>query len=219
MNILVVSPHPDDETLGAGGSLQRLERNGHQTFWLNVTDISEQLGYKAEQVKAREKQIEKIKRFYKFTDFYNMKLDTTRLDQYEDRVIIKKISDYFNEIKPEWIFLPDYNDAHSDHKTVFDWVYACTKVFRNSSIKRIMTMEILSETNFGRPENPFSPNFYIDISDYMDQKIEAVQIYESEIEAHPFPRSIEVIKSLGILRGSEAGKFYAEAFRVIKIIE
>lgn len=117
--------------------------------------MSEQLGYKAEQIEKRKKQIEKIREYYGFSDFNNLGLDTTRLDQYESREIIGKISDYINRIQPEWIFLSDYNDAHSDHKFVFDWVCACTKVFRHKSIKRVMTMEILSETNFGRPENPF----------------------------------------------------------------
>ena len=219
MNILVISPHPDDETLGAGGSLLRLQAEGHQVYWMNMTDISEHLGYKKAQVEARKKQIKKIEEFYKFVGFYNLKLDTTRLEQYESREIIGKVDDYFNQIRPEWIFLPDYNDVHSDHKFVFDWVYACTKVFRQSSIKKIMTMEILSETNFGRPENGFIPNFYMDISEFMDKKIEAAKIYESEIGMHPFPRSVEAIKALGMLRGSEAGKYYAEAFRAIKIIE
>lgn len=32
MRILVVSPHPDDETLGAGGSLLRFSRGGGTAF-------------------------------------------------------------------------------------------------------------------------------------------------------------------------------------------
>lgn len=181
--------------------------------------MSEQLGYKAEQIEKRKKQMEKVREHYGFSDFNNLGLDTTRLDQYENREIIGKISDYINRIQPEWIFLPDYSDAHSDHNFVFEWVFACTKVFRYKSIKRVMTMEILSETNFGRQENPFQPNFYMDISEYINGKIEAANMYESEMGLHPFPRSAEAIRALATLRGSEAGCRYAEAFRVIKIIE
>ncbi|MFQ8877712.1 MAG: PIG-L family deacetylase [Roseburia hominis] len=39
MNILVVSPHPDDETLGAGGTILRLMQEGNAVSWLNITGI------------------------------------------------------------------------------------------------------------------------------------------------------------------------------------
>ena len=79
-------------------------------------------------------------------------------------------------------------------------------------------MEIVSETDFGRPQNPFVPNFFIDISAVMKQKIEAVKIYDTELGEHPFPRSIANIKVLATMRGATAGVEYAEAFRMIKYI-
>ena len=80
-------------------------------------------------------------------------------------------------------------------------------------------MEIVSETDFGRPQNPFVPNFFIDVSAVMKQKIEAVKIYDTELGEHPFPRSVDSVKALGTLRGACAGVKYAEAFRIIKWIE
>lgn len=79
-------------------------------------------------------------------------------------------------------------------------------------------MEIVSETDFGRPQNPFVPNFFIDVSAVMKQKIEAVKIYDTELGEHPFPRSIANIKALATMRGAVAGVEYAEAFRMIKYI-
>lgn len=83
-------------------------------------------------------------------------------------------------MKPEVLILPDYNDAHSDHKKVFDWCFACSKVFRFPYIRVILTMEILSETDFGRPETPFVPNVFVDITNFMEQKIEALRIYHTD---------------------------------------
>ena len=39
MKVMVVSPHPDDETLGAGGTILRMMAEGHKVYWLNVTAI------------------------------------------------------------------------------------------------------------------------------------------------------------------------------------
>lgn len=218
MNVLIVSPHPDDETLGAGGTALRFLDEGNKVSWLNITGISESNIFSDEMKQKRKEQLEKIVEFYKFTDYINLNLPTTKLDSYDTSVAIDKISTVFKKVLPEIVILPDYNDAHSDHRKVFDWCYACTKTFRYPSIKQILTMEIISETDFGRPEQPFHPNYYIDITKYMDKKLDALHIYDTEMGNPPFPRSIENVKALATLRGSTAGVKYAEAFRMIKCI-
>lgn len=80
-------------------------------------------------------------------------------------------------------------------------------------------MEILSETDFGKPDNPFVPNMFVDISDYIDKKLEALAIYDTEIRERPFPRNMDAVKALGTLRGGMAGCMYAEAFKIIKEIQ
>ena len=77
-----------------------------------------------------------------------------------------------------------------------------------------MEYETLSETNFALKET-FVPNFFIDISKNLNKKIKTMKVYKSEIKKHPFPRSVDSIKSLAILRGSQAGFKYAEAFKII----
>lgn len=218
MNVLIVSPHPDDETLGAGGTALRFLDEGNKVSWLNITGIGESNLFSDEMKQKRKKQLEEIVEFYKFTDYINLNLPTTKLDSYDTSVAIDKISTVFKKVLPEIVILPDYNDAHSDHRKVFDWCYACSKTFRYPFIKQILTMEIISETDFGRPEQPFYPNYYIDITEYMDKKIDALQIYDTEMGNPPFPRSIENVKALATLRGSTAGVKYAEAFRMIKCI-
>ena len=145
-------------------------------------------------------------------------MPTAQLDSYNTSDAIDKIREVFTKVQPEMIILPDYNDAHSDHKKVFEWCYSCSKVFRFPYIKKIMTMEIVSETDFGKPENPFIPNFYVDITEYLEEKINALNIYDTELGEPPFPRSIEHVKALATVRGAAAGVKYAEAFRMIKYI-
>lgn len=218
MKILVVSPHPDDETLGAGGVITRAKNEGHEVYWLNITGILESENYTQEQVKKRNKQVESVKEYYKFDGEKDLNLPTTKLDTISDNVGIGLINEYIQSIRPQVLFLPDYNDAHSDHRIVFRWVYACTKSFRAPYIKSILTMEIISETDFGLPDHPFIPNVYIDVSNYIEKKIGAFKLYETETGNHPFPRNLNNVKALAHIRGAEAGVKYAEGFRLIKSI-
>lgn len=218
MNALIVSPHPDDESLGGGGTVLRLIAEGHSVSWLNITGVENNDKFSEDFVKKRRGQLKEIETYYQFEKTYNLNLMTTKLEAYDSAEIIDKISSIFREIKPDVLILPDYNDAHSDHKKVFEWCYACSKIFRFPYIKQIMTMEIISETDFGSPENPFHPNYYVDITDYMEDKVRALEIYDTELGEPPFPRSIENIKALARIRGAAAGVEYAEAFRLIKYI-
>ena len=76
--------------------------------------------------------------------------------------------------------------------------------------------ETISETenNFIQ-EKSFRPNVFIDISQYLDEKIKVMKIYESEIGKFPFPRSEKTIRSLAALRGSQSGFDSAEAFELV----
>lgn len=219
MKIMVISPHPDDETLGAGGTLLRYKSEGHQIYWLNITNVEENGRWSKSFVEKRQRQIIAICEFYCFDKFIDLKYEPTGLDSVNRNELIEKIGKYFDEFQPEWIILPDGNDAHSDHKVVYECCMACSKVFRHQYIKRVTTMEILSETDFGKPDNPFVPNMFVDISDYIDKKLEALAIYDTEIRERPFPRNMDAVKALGTLRGGMAGCMYAEAFKIIKEIQ
>ena len=219
MKIMIISPHPDDDTLGAGGSILKLKKMGNKIFWLNVTDVKEADGWDKTFVEKRKEQINRVQGYYGFHGFTNLKFPPTKLGDCIQGELIDAIGRVFDEIEPDCIILPDYNDAHSDHKHVFEACYSCSKIFRRSYIKRILTMEILSETNFGKPYDCFRPNLYIDITDFLEDKLEALSIYDTELDEHPFPRSKEAVKAQALLRGTEAGALYAESFRVIKEIE
>ena len=80
-------------------------------------------------------------------------------------------------------------------------------------------MEILSETDFASSDTGFIPNYFVDISDFLEKKIEIMNIYKSEIKNHPYPRSKENIRALAIHRGASVGCKYAEGFILIKGIE
>ena len=81
-------------------------------------------------------------------------------------------------------------------------------------------VETLSETEFApsTKEDSFIPNVFVDISNFMDKKLEIMNVFKSEMGEHPFPRSERNLLALGTLRGATAGCEYAESFVLLKEI-
>ncbi len=211
--VLVVAVHPDDETLGCGGTLLRHKSEGDKIYWLIATQAK-----KTKSNKRESAEIKKVSHEYGFEGVYKLGFPTMGTDEFPISIIIKKISDIYNKVKPNIIYLPFYSDIHSDHRIIFEAAYSCTKTFRYPFIKKVFMMETISETDFGLNfrENAFAPNHFVDITNFLNKKIEIMKIFKNEIGEHPFPRSPKNIESLAVVRGATAGCKYAEAFMLLK---
>ena len=215
--VLFVSAHPDDETIGCGGTILYHKSKGDEIYWLILTNVDEKHGWDKKIVNNRQKEIEKVNKLYGFNGLIKLDFPTTKLDSIPYSDIITSVSTSINAVKPEIIYLPNRSDIHTDHQITFNAIYACTKSFRNPFIKKVLMYETLSETEFAPAliENVFVPNVFIDVSHYFDKKIEAMKIYSSEIMPDNFPRSLNAIESLAGLRGSRICVKYAESFMLI----
>ncbi len=218
--VLVVAPHPDDETLGCGGTLLRHISEGDDVHWLILTCVREENGFSAQRVESRALEISAVAQAYGFSSTHQMAFDTMELDRYSKGELIGSVSAVFQDVEPHTIYAPYRLDAHSDHAAVFDAVAACTKTFRYSSVRSVRAYEALSETEFGlRPEDTgFRPNLFVDVSKFIDEKLRIMALYEGEMGEHPFPRSEKTIRALATLRGSTAGCSAAEAFIILREI-
>jgi LmbE family N-acetylglucosaminyl deacetylase len=219
--VIIISAHPDDETLGAGGTLLKHKQQGDEINWLIVTDVFENEGFSVERVLSRKLEIDIVSKLYSFENVYKLGYPTMKLNDMLLVDLVNKISNIFQELKPEIIYVMNRSDAHSDHRIVFDAVMSCTKSFRYPSVKKVLMYECLSETELAPilPERVFQPNYFVDISDFIDKKIEIMKTFDSELGEHPFPRSIKNIEALATFRGATVGVFYAEAFQLIKYID
>lgn len=218
--IIVISAHPDDETLGAGGTLLKHKENGDEIYWLIVTNVFEEQGFSKSVVENRQAEIKKISEMYGFQETFIFDYPTMTLSSSTLITLVPKISDIFKKVEPEIIYTLNRSDAHSDHRYLSDGVMACTKSFRYPFIKKVLMYECLSETEFAPAfaEKAFVPNYFVDITPFFDKKLEIMKIFESEMAEHPFPRSERNIEALATFRGATAGCEYAEAFQVVKII-
>lgn len=215
--ILVVAPHPDDETLGAGGLLLRARTVGRPIHWLIVTGITTEHGWPSEKVMRRESEIAKVAKAFGFAGIHRLDLPSSRLETLPLGDIISGIGKVVASIKPEIILLPHRGDAHSDHHVVHAAATACTKWFRYPSVRWALVYETISETDAGLfASDLFHPNIFIDISEQLEEKLRITAMFGDEIGEFPFPRSEDALRALAMTRGAASGTRAAEGFMLLR---
>ena len=124
------------------------------------------------------------------------------------------------KIDPEILFIPSANDIHDDHKKIFHASKVAVRPKKKNNLKKILSYEVLSETEWNEDEKSFNPNYFINLTkNNINKKINAFLKYKSQVQKFPHPRSREAIFSLSRIRGSQVFMEYAEAFRVEKILD
>jgi len=217
---LVIAPHPDDETLGCGGTILKLKSKGVSVHWLIVTTIDGVADFPQDQVPNRNKEIRSVGKAYDVDGIHQCSLPAANLDTLSKNEIVKAIFKVICLVEPDTIYVPYRNDVHSDHAAVFDAAVSAAKTFRSPFVRAMYAYETLSETDFGlRPDDRgFRPNLYENITGFLEKKISIMSMFGSEMGTFPFPRSEESLRALATLRGSQANCEAAEAFMTLKEI-
>ena len=214
--VLIIAPHPDDETIGCGGTILSHKFKGDKVYQLIMTQMSKKHGWSNKKIIMRKKEIKKVSAAYKFSNTYQLNFSTGRLDSIPFEDLIKKTFQIIKKINPEIIYMPYHLDVHTDHQITAKAVQACIKWFRAPSIKKVLMYETISETDFNfLSMDNFKPNTFVDISNFIKTKNKILSIYKSEIGRHPFPRNVEAVRSLAILRGIQSGYNFAEGFHLV----
>ena len=145
-------------------------------------------------------------------------LPDERLDAIPFIDVIKPIEKCIAEVKPDIVFTHHRGDANTDHQIIFKATIAATRTLRGDGIKKILCYEVPSSTEQSPPflEYAFTPNIFVDISDTLDKKMEAMRAYQSEIGEYPHPRSIEALTITAKRWGVKVGLEAAEAFMLVR---
>ena len=218
--ILVIAAHPDDETLGCGGTIARLVKNNHVA---DVVFLSSGVGARKKTINSKNQEI-KIRKSHaksacnllgfnkiKFYDLPDNSFET--LPRLKINKIIEK---EINVSKPEIIFTHFNNDLNLDHRIVAESTIVATRFYKKKH--SIFSFEVLSSTdlNLSANKSKFNPNYYVNIETTLNLKIEALKKYKHEIRKFPHPRSIDGIKILSNYRGMFSNCKNAEAFILLK---
>ncbi|QQS35591.1 MAG: PIG-L family deacetylase [Ignavibacteriales bacterium] len=221
MKILVVVAHPDDEVLGMGGALLKHQSNGDNIFVhiltngessrLNEVSGSKEFGNAIERRKAAAQEVSKV---LAVKDLLIDNYDDQMLDTYPLISITKSIESFSKKIRPDIVYTHSNYDVNEDHRITFTAVLNAFRPAQNNYPSKILSAEIPSSTEWGY--QGFFPNYFVNISDFLEKKIYLLSFYKNETRESPHPRSVDNIIINSKKWGSVIHCNAAEAFILIR---
>ena len=221
MRVLTISAHPDDETLGAGGTLLGHADGQDSLSWLIITK-AHATGWASDTIAAKEAEVEAVARAYRMERVLWPGLPAARLDTVPLADIMDVVLQAILDVRPELVYVVHGGDVHSDHRIVAAAVNSVIKPFAMSSlgVRRLLAYECLSSTDAIPPEaaRAFLPTVWRNITPYIERKLEVMNLYASELQPEHFPRTACTLRALARVRGATVGVEYAEVFALIREI-
>src|SRR5215510_1137461 len=119
MRVLVIAPHPDDETLGCGGSLLKHKSNGDSLSWVVATRGHEPQ-WSTGLLERKENEISRVAEAYGFENTFRLNFQTIKLDSIPLDEVITAIRNAVTDAAPDVVYVNHFADVHSDHRVVFE---------------------------------------------------------------------------------------------------
>jgi LmbE family N-acetylglucosaminyl deacetylase len=221
MSVLCVAAHPDDEVLGVGGTLARHAANGDDVHICilsdGVTSRYEDTDTASDEIEQRRERAEQAADILGVTvslhDFPDNSFDTVPLLD-----IVQTIETEIEEHDPNIVYTHHYGDLNIDHELACRATVTATRPLADSTVKRILAFETLSASEWAvpRPDNAFQPTSFVNITQQLETKTDAVSVYERELREPPHPRTIETIRKNAEVWGSKNGVPAAEPFEILR---
>lgn len=225
--ILVLAPHADDETFGCGGTMARATALGSEVFVI-VGSVANLQQYSSEFTEisgeTRCSELEAALQVLGVKDYcvlYDDAETHLRLDAIPRRDLVGKIEREcplaVDKLKPDLLLFPavSYNQ---DHEAMNRAVFAVCRPHLPSAKPFVRGVWAYDQPQLGWNHTAFRPNLYVDISDYLEQKLEAFRCHASQVRPEPHHASVENLERLARLRGSEVSVVAAEAFECHRLL-
>jgi len=219
--ILVVAAHPDDEVLGCGGTIAKLTQQGLKVYVVFLADGESSRGNIVDidnLILQRKKNAMKALKVLGCTSVDFLDFPDNRLDSLDLLDVVKRIEGFIDAYKPYKIFTHYAHDLNIDHQITHNAVVTACRPKPGYCVRELLFFEVPSSTEWGLFKT-FSPNYFVDISDTLSLKINALNAYKNELQPFPHPRSIKAVESLACYRGVSSGCRAAEAFIIGRKIE
>lgn len=216
--ILIVSPHPDDEAICSGGLIMLAKKQQAEVLVLYVSvGFSRQFVTGSTTVQERMPEIQNASDYGSFSFKIAFQGDSfTKLDTLAQKDIIEVIEDASHDFKPDIVSIPFRHSFNQDHRAVSQ---ASITAFRPlpQSLRHQPKIILEAEEPYSWTNGEvFKPNFYFDISDCVEEKLNLLRCHKTQLREDPFPRSTENLKRLAGVRGAEIGVAFAEGYNLIK---
>lgn len=225
--VLVIAPHPDDEAYGCGGTMAKVKAAGGEVYVV-VGSAGDLQHYSADHpfVSGRQRAAE-LRRAMEvlgvdgyeilFEDSYrHMRLDT--VPQRELVTLLDREARYsIDRVRPTVVILP-HPSYNQDHRALFEAGFAACRPHLRQDKPFVRLVLSCEAPQLCWSSAPFHPNFYVDISEFLRVKLEALACHASQLRPPPHHGSLENTERLARLRGSEISVEAAEAFRCHRMV-
>lgn len=220
MNVLVVAAHPDDEVLGCGGAIAKHAQRGDAVHVLilaeGVTSRNEQRDrdQSSSELSSLAQAARQASKVLGVSSLKLMDFPDNRMDGCNLLDIVKAIEPAIQEYQPERIYTHYPADLNIDHQLVSQAVITAARPTPKHPTNTILFFEVPSSTEWqvASGTSSFAPNWFVDISNTLPLKQEALRMYETEMRPYPHPRSLAAVEHLAAWRGATVSLEAAEAF-------
>ncbi|MEJ5258584.1 MAG: PIG-L family deacetylase [Anaerohalosphaeraceae bacterium] len=171
-NILVLSPHPDDEVIGCGGLILNLTERGHRVVVVHLTDGSQCHSLRTKP-KAYRNRI-RLDEAQQAAEAMGAECCLWGIPEKELRPApeyTQKLCALLENVKPEWILVPFINDPHPDHQT-------CNHLLQDS-LRRILGYQSAGAVIQYEVDELLPANVYLPIDSFMDRKERLLFFYQT----------------------------------------
>ncbi|MCX5816461.1 MAG: PIG-L family deacetylase [Proteobacteria bacterium] len=206
MKILAIGAHFDDIELGCGGTLIKHREKGDEIYLLVVTHSAYESSTKG---LNREKAVARAegKRSAHVLGATLICCDKEPITLVSTEKLVQEIEEIVDRLKPDRVYTHQPNDSHADHAAIgFVSMRACRKCDE----------VFLYRSNWYIMDNTQDDNYYSDISDYIEQKVELLELFESEMKNVNYSW-IDFVKRQNMASGAKVNVMYAETFRIVKM--
>lgn len=213
-NVIVLVPHPDDEVLGFGGTIQKHIAKGNSVHVMFVEQTHAEERYRIQAGCALDS-ASTLSFTFSWLGVTENELLNPTLE------VVSNVESCLAEKSPDILYIPHPGDTHQYHTAVFNIARAATRIQGRAPIKQIYCGEILSSTDscINMPHSKFNPNHYEALTEkQVELKWQALSKYYLEVNNYPHPRSRKGIYVGAQKRGMEAGTEYAEAFECMRFV-
>lgn len=218
--VLVVAAHADDEALGCGGTIARHVEDGDNVHAIFITDgVTSRSNTDSDEIRIRATAMSEAAKILGITSTTQMRFPDNQLDSMALLDIVKPLEEKIFKLQPNLVYTHHYGDLNIDHRITHSAVMTACRPLPKSTVQQILSFEVLSSTEWNSPAlATFCPNVFVDISNQLEKKVEALEAYAQEMRLPPHSRSLEHIRNLAHHRGYSVGTNAAEAFMLMRYL-
>ncbi|HEY7243435.1 MAG TPA: PIG-L family deacetylase [Xanthobacteraceae bacterium] len=220
--VAVVVAHPDDEVLGCGGTIRRHILAGDEVWVVVLADgETGRRGSSGDKVvAAREAAAHAAAKILGVPHLALHRFADNRLDARPLLDLVQVLEEHIREISPDTVYTHHAGDLNIDHRRTHEAILTACRPQSGHPVKRLLAFEIPSSTEWQQPsgEVAFCPNWFVDISSTLENKMLALKAYSEEMRPWPHPRSYQGVEHLARWRGAIVGCDAAEAFMLMREI-